>query len=193
MGRACGPSAVYPLHVAAQAASAPAAPAALPADVPGLVAHLVRDEKFIDIALSPTGEFFAATAARDKQTFLVIGTLAERKVLAHLSGGENAHVLDFWWVSDTKIVASMGESIGSLEAPRDYGELWVLSAVEGAEPTLIAGWRGAQPRLGNMAVARNTDHSRWVYMADPCATMTRTSSSRSSAWRRAETASPPRN
>ena len=44
-----------PLHVTAQAASAPAAPAAMPAGVPGLVAHLVRDEKFIDIALSPTG------------------------------------------------------------------------------------------------------------------------------------------
>lgn len=156
-----------PLHVAAQGDSAPVAPAPLPADVAGLVAHLVRDEKFIDIALSPTGEFFAATAARDKQTFLVIGTLAERKVLAHLSGGENAHVLDFWWVSDTRIVASMGESIGSLEAPRDYGELWVLSAVEGAEPRLIAGWRGAENTLGSRAAARNTDHSRWVSMADP--------------------------
>lgn len=120
-----------PLHVAAQGEPAPAAPAPapLPADVAGLVGHLVRDEKFIDIALSPTGEFFAATAARDKLTFLVIGTLAERKVLAHLSAGEKAHVLDFWWVSDTKIVASMGESIGSLEAPRDYGELWVLRKV----------------------------------------------------------------
>lgn len=159
--------------VVAHAESAPAAPvatappAALPADIPGLVEHLVRDEKFIDIALSPTGEFFAATARRDKQTFLVIGTIADSKVLAHLSGGSEAHVTGFWWANDTQVVASMGESFGQLEAPRDYGELWVLSAAEGARPKLIAGARGAQQQLGSLAAARNADHTSWVFFADP--------------------------
>ncbi len=156
-----GPAAPAPATTTAPAT------APLPADVPGLVAHLLRDEKFKDIALSPTGEFFAATAARDKQTFLVIGTLAGARVLAHLSGGSEAHVIDFWWANDTQIVASMGESFGQLEQPRDYGELWVLSAVEGARPKLIAGARGAESTLSTRAAARNTDNNRWVLMADP--------------------------
>lgn len=156
-----------PLHVAAQGEPAPAAPAPLPADVAGLVGHLVRDERFKDIALSPTGEFFAATAGHEKQTYLVIGTLAGGKILAHLSGGSQAHVSAFWWANDTQVVASMGESFGQLEEPREYGELWVINAAEGARGKLIAGARGAQPRLGNMASARNTDHSRFVFMADP--------------------------
>lgn len=148
---------------AAPAAQAPA----LPADIPGLVTHLLREDKFKDIALSPTGEYFAATTRRDKQTILVIGTLAEGRILSHLTAGTDSHVSGFWWANDEQVVASMGESFGQLEEPRDLGELWLLNARAGATPRLIAGRRGAERQTGTRVAATNTDHTRWVFMADP--------------------------
>lgn len=139
--------------------------AALPADIPGLVEHLVRDELFVDVALSPTGEFFAALARRDGRTGLVIGRVADASFLASLAGGEGSHVSGFWWVNDTQVVASMGESFGQLEAPRDFGELWILDARERARPRMLAGWRGAEQTTGTR-LARNRDHGVFVFMSD---------------------------
>ena len=139
---------------------------ALPRDVAGLVQHVLRDESFVDVALSPTGEFFAATVRRDGRTGLVLGRVADPTFLSTLAGGTDSHVSGFWWVNDTEVVASMGESFGQLEAPRDFGELWILRAKEGAVPRFLAGWRGAERTTGTRVV-RNQDHTNVVLISDP--------------------------
>ncbi|MBS3896407.1 alpha/beta fold hydrolase [Silanimonas sp.] len=139
---------------------------ALPSDVGKLVDHLVRDDVFLDVALSPGGDYFAATVRREGRTGLVIGRVDDVSLLATLAGGSDSHVSGFWWVNDTQVVASMGESFGALEAPRDFGELWVLTAKKDAKPRLLAGWRGAELTTGTR-LARNTDHTSFVFMENP--------------------------
>lgn len=139
---------------------------ALPEDVAGLVNHLLRDEPFVDVALSPTGEYFAATVRKDGRTGLVIGRVSDATFLSTLAGGTDSHVSGFWWVNDIDVVASMGESFGQLEAPRDFGELWIIRAAQGASPRMLAGWRGAERTTGTR-LARNADHGNVVFMADP--------------------------
>ncbi|HAI59693.1 MAG TPA: peptidase S9 [Xanthomonadaceae bacterium] len=138
----------------------------LPTDIGRLVDKLIRDDVFIDVALSPDGEHFAATTRKQGRTGLVIGRVDDMSLVSTLAGGTDSHVSGFWWVNDTQVVASMGESFGQLEAPRDFGELWVLSAAERARPRLIAGWRGAELTTGTR-LARNQDHTSFVFMADP--------------------------
>jgi len=154
------------LALAAAPPTADQPPASLPREIPALVEALVRDETFIDVALSPNGEFFAATVHKEGRTGLVIGRVADVSLVSSMAGGSDSHISGFWWANDTQVVASMGESFGQLEAPRDFGELWLLDAEVGARGRMLAGWRGAQMTTGTR-LARNTDHNHFVFMSDP--------------------------
>ena len=105
------------------AAAAPAAaPAAIAADSGGVdIDAFVKTDTFLDIKLSPTGEFYAASVPIGDETSLVVFTRADMKMAGSFRLGKNNHVSDFEWVSPTRILIGMAQKLGSRDEPQPTG------------------------------------------------------------------------
>lgn len=68
--------------------------------------------------ISPDGTHVALTYEEDTEVRLAVMRLSDRAITSNLSGGKNMHVLNFWWASDSRVVASIGEVTGNLD---NYG------------------------------------------------------------------------
>lgn len=106
---------------------------------PHEVEDFIRKQKFIDIKISPTGEYYAATVAVERKTILVVLRRSDNKPTAQIHiPGDRTHVDDFWWVSDTRIVASGAEKMGEHEKPFLTGDLYAVNA-DGSKGELLVG------------------------------------------------------
>ena len=66
----------------------------------------VKGDKFGDIEISPTGEYYAATVPFEDRTALVLLRRADSKLMATFSTGKNTHVADFEWVNAERVLLS---------------------------------------------------------------------------------------
>lgn len=106
---------------------------------PHEVEDFIRKQKFIDIKISPTGEYYAATVAVERKTILAVLRRTDNKLTAQIHiPGDRTHVHDFWWVSDTRIVASGAQKMGAHEEPRPTGDLYAINA-DGSKGELLVG------------------------------------------------------
>jgi dipeptidyl aminopeptidase/acylaminoacyl peptidase len=104
-------------------------------------------DKFKEIKLSPTGEYYAVTIPLENQTVLAIRRRADHKMVGSFGMGTRTHVHDFWWVNSERVVFSMAERIGSLDEPRLLGELYGMH-VNGSTPEILVGQRLVAGKLG---------------------------------------------
>lgn len=104
-------------------------------------------DKFKEIKLSPTGEYYAVTIPLENQTVLAIRRRADHKMVGSFGMGTRTHVHDFWWVNPERVVFSMAERIGSLDEPRLLGELYGMN-VNGSTPEILVGQRLVAGKLG---------------------------------------------
>lgn len=102
------------------------------------VGAFVREDRFIDIKISPSGEYYAATAPMDDRTNLVIVRRSDKQIVSGASGVSDSAVDDFWWVSDDRVVLSMAERLGRAESPYLTGELHSVG-VDGNRVTKLVG------------------------------------------------------
>jgi len=65
--------------------------------------------------ISPDGEHVALTFEEDTEVKLTVMNLATREFTSTFAFGENMHVLNFWWASDTRLVMGVGEVTGNLD------------------------------------------------------------------------------
>ena len=106
---------------------------------PHEVEDFIRKQKFVDIKISPTGEYYAATVAVERKTSLVVLRRADNKVTAQVHvPGDRTHVADFWWVSNERIIASAAQKMGAHEEPRLTGDLYAVNA-DGGKGELLVG------------------------------------------------------
>ncbi len=118
---------IVPALVAAQAAK------------PYDIEDFIRKQKFEDIKISPTGEYYAATVRVERKTALAILRRTDNKVMASLSiPGDRTHVDDFWWVNANRVLIRPSEKIGALERPQLTGELYAVNA-DGGKGELLVG------------------------------------------------------
>ncbi|MFN9966041.1 MAG: S9 family peptidase, partial [Lysobacteraceae bacterium] len=108
--------------VLAQEAAPPARKA-----VPSVEDFLKRDS-FGTLAISPTGEFLAATVPMEDRTSLVIFRRADMSKTGHVTLPAKSHVSSFVWVNPTRILFTIGQTTGGLEAPRGTGEIYGVNA-----------------------------------------------------------------
>ncbi len=109
--------------------------------VPYNVEDFIRKQKFNDIRISPTGEYYAATVPIDRKTALVIIRRADNKLLASMSiPGNRSHVDQFWWVNNERVLLSAAEKFGELERPQSTGELYAIN-VDGSKGEMLVGQR----------------------------------------------------
>lgn len=119
---------------------APALAAAAPAPVD--LAPYLRRSGFVDAKLSPDGAYLAATVAQADRTVLAVIRRADRKATASFNAGANAHVDDFVWVANDRLLVSLAEKFGALETPQPTGELYAVN-VDGSRARLLVGARAA--------------------------------------------------
>jgi len=117
-----------------------AAPAKAAVDVDAYV----RKDRFEDIKLSPTGEYYAATVPLEDRTVLAILRRADNKITANVSGGRNTAIAGFDWVSPDRVIVSLAEKFGALDRPQLTGELYGVDAETGSGEMLVG-----QRMMGN--------------------------------------------
>ncbi|WOS39437.1 S9 family peptidase [Xanthomonas rydalmerensis] len=104
------------------------------------LAPYLKKEQVGELKLSPTGEYYAATVPLADRTALAVMRRSDSKIVGSFSMDKNSHVNEFEWVNDTRVVFSMAEKIGSLDAPRGTGELFAINA-DGSAAELLVGQR----------------------------------------------------
>ncbi|MFN7212844.1 MAG: prolyl oligopeptidase family serine peptidase [Lysobacteraceae bacterium] len=124
--------------VLAQEAAPPARKA-----VPSVEDFLKRDS-FGTLAISPTGEFLAATVPMEDRTSLVIFRRADMSKTGHVTLPAKSHVSSFVWVNPTRILFTIGQTTGGLEAPRGTGEIYGVNADGSGQGGPLIGARSRQ-------------------------------------------------
>lgn len=119
--------AVYGLAMAQSAAPAPVD-----------VAPFVRRATYIDVKISPKGDFLAATVPLEDRVALVILRRSDMTPTAKIQGGKDSEIFGFWWANDERVVASMAEKFGFDDQPFANGELYAVNA-DGSRPMSLTG------------------------------------------------------
>jgi acetyl esterase/lipase len=111
-----------------------AAPAA---EVP--LADFARHEQFRNVKISPDGDYLAASAVVDGKMILSLIRIEDMKGV-NLRPRADSELAEFWWVAPHRVMYTVGESTGELEAPVSTGELYAVNA-DGTGAALIFGAR----------------------------------------------------
>ncbi|AXK73536.1 S9 family peptidase [Lysobacter sp. TY2-98] len=100
----------------------------------------IRKEKFLDIKISPTGEYLAATVPLEDRVALVIFHRSNTKLAGTFDLGRNTAVADFEWVNANRVLISAAQRFGALDEPSLTGELYGMNA-DGSAPEMLVGYR----------------------------------------------------
>jgi dipeptidyl aminopeptidase/acylaminoacyl peptidase len=112
-------------------------------DAPYNIGDFIHDDRFVDVRISPKGTYIAATVPlnNDDKTVMVILKPGQKEPYGHVTLKEpNTHVAQFWWVSDDRLLFTIGERAGGLEQPVSFGEIWGTNA-DGTKQGIVAGAR----------------------------------------------------
>ncbi len=102
-------------------------------------ADLARHDQYKDVKISPDGKYLAATAVVKGQTVLALIRLSDKKGSLVRPLGED-DVIDFQWVSPTRVVYAVGVRLGGYDSPLATGELFAVNA-DGTDAKLLYGYR----------------------------------------------------
>lgn len=144
-------------------AAALAAPSAVRAEEPVPLADFARHETFRDVQISPDGTHLAASVVIDGKTVLSLIRLEDMKGV-NLRPREERELAQFWWVAADRVMYTVGNRVGGLEAPVSWGELYAVDA-DGSENGVLFGFRvGGQ---GATHIAHATSRAAWATLVDP--------------------------
>ena len=110
----------------------------------GLIPMLeyIKRAKVSDMQISPTGKYLALTVPfQDGGTVLYVVDRVSLELSATVRGGNHSVIDRFWWVNDTRIVASIAEKLGGVDQPKPNGELYAIDA-DGSGSIQLFGYRG---------------------------------------------------
>jgi len=125
----------------------------------------IRKSDFGDIEISPTGEYVAATVPMDDTTSLVIVRLSDNKVTGGGSPGQHRHVDGMTWVNDERLLYSVSEKMGLLDAPRPTGEIYTVRATD-RQSDLLVGQSLFAPELGSRITTGKRMEMVWAQLVD---------------------------
>jgi len=88
--------------------------------------------------ISPDGKHVALTYEEGSEVKLAVMNLSNERIVGGFEFGDNMHVLNFWWGSDTRVVMSVGEVTGNLDNLGRPGMLFAAN-VDGTRRQQIFG------------------------------------------------------
>ncbi len=94
--------------------------------------HFFDNAQVRNMRISPDGEHVAFTFELGSEVRLAVLNLDQREVTASFGFGENQHVLNFWWGSNSRVVMSVGEVTGILDTTRLGPALLYAANVDGS-------------------------------------------------------------
>ncbi len=125
------------------------------------LADFARHMKFDDVQISPDGKYLAAVSVIDGQRSVSLINLADSKAV-NVRPRENAQVIDLWWVGPQRVMYTVGEAVGGLEAPVSNGELHVVNA-DGSGNDLLFGYRAGAGTTGTRIQRKEGERaSAWL-------------------------------
>ncbi|NZA25268.1 S9 family peptidase [Luteimonas sp. SJ-92] len=125
----------------------------------------VAEERFRDIKLSPTGEYYAASVPLGDQTGLVVIRRSDGQMTANFRFRRGTHVGDFWWVNPERVLISVAESFGTRDDPLPTGELYGINA-DGGQRELLVGWRVQTHQAGTRITSAKREERVAAYLVD---------------------------
>lgn len=112
------------------------------AEVP--LADFARHDSFDDPSISPDGHYVALTIPLGKGRGVAIFDLRQSKLILKQTLGEDRSANGYLWASDERLVVSLAENFGELEAPFATGEMIAFN-VDGSQQQYLFGFRGILP------------------------------------------------
>lgn len=113
------------------------------------------------IKLSPDGNYLAIIVPRENRSDLIIFDRASMKPTANITPAKNEHIVDYWWVSNRRVVATFAVKEGGLEQPSLTGELWGID-VDGKNNKYLFGYRGGEETGTHIGGVTQNDASATV-------------------------------
>ena len=141
----------------------PAQQAAAQQPIP--VQDFLRNDSFDAIKLSPTGKYVARSRVLGEKTVLEIDNRSTGKMTGHFNLAGKTQVQDFWWVSDERMLISVGERSGLLEKPQPTGELYATNA-DGSGQAILVGQRAGEDTTGSHFNAGKEREAVAAFMVD---------------------------
>lgn len=103
--------------------------------------NFAKKYQFLDIKISPTGQFIAATSQEDSgNVSLTVIEIATNKVLSNQYLKDKDTIRNFYWANDDRIVFEVARLVGALDMPAYAGELFAVNA-DGSKPITLTGPR----------------------------------------------------
>ncbi|WP_293387114.1 S9 family peptidase [Nevskia sp.] len=112
------------------------------AEVP--LADFARHDSFDDASISPDGHYVALTIPLGNGRGVAIFDLRQGKLILKQTLGEDRLANGYLWASDERLVVSLAENFGELEAPFATGEMIAFN-VDGSQQQYLFGFRGILP------------------------------------------------
>ncbi|GLQ96793.1 alpha/beta hydrolase family protein [Dyella mobilis] len=134
--------------------SAPAAAAAsdTQAHVPIPTSAFIRHPDFDKVTLSPDGRYFAALMPQPDNPYgnlIAIIDAKTSKVSHLLSSGPSMLIADYFWASDSRIVATVAIQRGGFDTPMPTGELFAIN-IDGSDRADLFGYRAGGMQTGTL-------------------------------------------
>jgi dipeptidyl aminopeptidase/acylaminoacyl peptidase len=99
----------------------------------------IRHSQFLDVKISPTGKYLAATILATEDTgALVVLDRATLKMTGNFKLKGKTLVNNFDWVNDERLILTVAEKDGALSNPRATGDLYAMDA-DGKNQALLIG------------------------------------------------------
>lgn len=105
--------------------------------------QFLKRDVFETMNISPTGEYFAAVVPKDDGSGLVILRRSDMKVTGTVGLPKNTYISSFYWVNPERILFSIGEKAGELEAPSGTGEIYGVNADGKGQDNALIGFRSS--------------------------------------------------
>lgn len=100
------------------------------------VSDFYKLDSFNTIKISPTGEFLAATVPQENRTVLIILRLSDMKMTGKVVLQEKAHVTNFNWANNQRILFTAAMKIGRLSEPKGLLAIYGVNA-DGSKQGLL--------------------------------------------------------
>ncbi|MGH8049525.1 MAG: alpha/beta hydrolase family protein [Arenimonas sp.] len=113
------------------------------ANTPIPLEQFLKRDVFGTMSISPTGEYFAATVPKDDGSSLVILRRADMAVTGKVVLPKNTYIVGFNWVNPQRILFSIGEKAGELEAPSGTGEIYGVNVDGKGQGNALIGSRSS--------------------------------------------------
>lgn len=100
-----------------------------------------RHQQFIDVKISPTGQYLAATRRAESGNIelVVIDRIKMQVISQRFFPGADS-INSFTWANAERLVLSLAREVGALEQPVLTGELFAVNA-DGKRPIMLTGYR----------------------------------------------------